>query len=364
MHAWSKTSLMLVLILALSACGPLRQISPPPGEVPGSATPSMAATATATALPAETAAVTPLPTTTSVSANIPTPTPIATHALEATLTPEVTFERNVNAYRIRFAPNGTWVEFTDTISANTPKRYILSAMQGQIMSVSIPQGAAFSVQVTGADKKTLTNPLYPLPFWRGVLPSTQDYIVSIQSQENGPFTLRIAINPPGKVTQNFGFVDPSSMVALSYTDEFAPTTVEVPAASTKGNPVLTLAFIDPTFYSPRTNLSEAYLLLAATSDPTIVSTCTQPSTQVPETITGQVSVNGYTFTHSEFSGAAAGNRYDQTSYRSVVENKCFEVIFLIHSTNIGNYPAGTVVEFDRSALIAKFEAILNTFLVK
>ncbi len=303
------------------------------------------------------------PVTTSIDTSIPTPTMVPTPTFESTSTPNIAFDPGLNAFRIRFAPNGTWIELNDSISANTPKRFILSAMQGQVMSVSIPQGPAFSLQISGIDKKTLNDPLQSLPFWRGILPSTQDYIITVDSQADGPFTLRIAVNPQGQATQNFVFSDPRYLVALSYTDEFAPTDVQIPV-SPKGIPLLTLAFIDPTFYSPRTNLSEAYLMLAATTDPVIVSTCTQPSTQVAETLTGQVTINNYAFTRSEFSGAAAGNRYDQVAYRTIWENKCFEVISLIHSTNIGNYPAGTVVEFDRAALLGKFEAVLDTFLAK
>ena len=129
-------------------------------------------------------------------------------------------------------------------------------------------------------------------------------------------------------------------------------------------PLFTLAFIDPSFYYPNTNLSEAYLILTGTRDPVTVSTCTQPSTDQPETITGQVTINNYTFTRAEFTDVAAGNLYDQISYRTVFDKKCFELIVLIHSTNIGNYTPGTVVEFDRDALLKKFEAVLDTFIVK
>ena len=299
-----------------------------------------------------------------IDTSIPTPTLIPTQTIESTSTPEITFDRNANAERIRFAPNGTWVELSGKIAANSSKRYILSAMQGQIMSVSIPQGPAFTVGVAGADKKPLSDPKNPQPFWRGGLPSTQDYTLTVNSQAGGAFSLRVAINPPGQASQDFWYFDGKiPYVGISYTDEFAPTEVQVPV-NIKGAPMLTLAFIDPAFYSPRTNLIEAYLVLAATSDPAIVASCTQPSTQVAETVTGQVKVNNYTFTRSEFSGAAAGNRYDQTAYRTVWNNNCIELVFLIHSANIANYPAGTVVEFDRATLLNKFEAILGSFIAK
>jgi hypothetical protein len=353
MHAWSKFGLIFIVILALPACGPLRQISPAAVEVPQTDTPSLPITAT----------VTPLAATTAVDTNIPTFTSTPTRTPETTPTPQVAFDANANADRIRFAPNGTWVEINDTISANTPKGFILSAMQGQVMSVSIRQGPAFTVEAAGANGKVLSDPQSPRPFWRGELPASQDYLITVETQAAGPFTLRIAIAPPGQSTQNFGFVDPGFAVAINYTDEFAPTDVQAPV-TIKGTPLLTLAFIDPTFYSPITNLSEAYLQVAASADPAIVSTCTQPSTQVAETVTGQETIKGYTFTRSEFNGAAAGNRYDQITYRTAWENKCFEVVFLIHSTNIGNYPTGTVVEFDRTTLMRKFETVLESFVAK
>jgi len=45
----------------------------------------------------------------------------------------------------------------------------------------------------------------------------------------------------------------------------------------------------------------------------------------------------------------------------VLDNKWHEVIYLIHSRNIRDYPAGTVAAFDRAALLKKFEAVLATF---
>ena len=303
------------------------------------------------------------PVTTHIDTSIPTPTLIPTPTPEPTATPNVAFDPNTHAYRIRFPPNATWVELNDSIAANESKRYVLSAMQGQMLSVSIPQGPGFAVEVAGADQKPLSDSRAQQFFWRGALPSTQDYIITVASQAAEPFTLRVVINPPGQATQDFGFSDKKYLVALSYTDDFAPILAEPPAVL-KGQPLLTLAFIDPVFYSPTTNLGEAYLTLTATADPAIVAACTQPAANRAETVTGPVTISNYTFDRAEFTGAAAGNLYDQISYRTVFNTKCFEVIFLFHSGNIGNYSPGMVVEFDRAALIKKFETVLDTFLAK
>ena len=297
-----------------------------------------------------------------VDTSVPTPTPVPSPTPEPSATPNVSFDPSAQAYRIRFAPGGTWVEIHDTISADAPKRYVLAALRGQVLGVSIEQGAGFSVSVGGADGKLLSDAANASPFWRGTLPSTQDYLLTVSSQTGGPLTLRVTANPPGQATQGFSFTDGKYLVSLYYNDAFAPTVADIPIEH-KGNVLLALAFIDTPFYFS-TNLSEAYLLLTGTPDAATVATCTKPLVDRGETLQGQVSINGYTFTEASFTEGAAGNRYEQIAYRTVAQDKCFEVIYLIHSTAIGNYPAGTVKEFDRTDLLARFEAVLNSFIAK
>jgi photosystem II stability/assembly factor-like uncharacterized protein len=300
------------------------------------------------------------PPTVSIDTSIPTPTPVPTATLEPTPTPNVVYDPTAHANRVKFAPYATWVQLAGVSAANGDVRYVLSAMQYQVMSVAILQGAPFSVEVVGADQAVLSDPKNPQSYWRGGLPATQDYFVTVKAPIEAQFTLRIAINPPGLANQYFEFSDPQYGVVLDYSDEFAPVSWQLPF-TTKGTPLLSLYFIEPSFYYPGTNLIEAALALTATAEPGAVSTCTQPSTQTGDIVSGQVTVNGYTFTRSEFVGAAAGNRYDQVFYRTVTGGKCFEVIFLIHSAEIGNYPPGTVVEYDRERLLHQFESVLGTF---
>ncbi len=297
-----------------------------------------------------------------IDTTIPTPTPVPSDTPQPTPMASETYDAQCNCDRLTFAPNATWAEIDGAVSDTTGTRYILSAMQYQVMSVSIAEGAPFTVQVSGADGKTLTDPQNPQFYWRGGLPSTQDYVIKVTSQVQGPFTLRLAINPPGLAQQYFEFIDPQTGALLDYSDEFAPISWQLPF-TTKGTPLLSLYFIEPTYYYPTTNLNEAGLLLASSSDPSTVSTCTQPG-QPGETAMGQVTIHGFTFTKSEFVGAAAGNRYDQLFYRTVAEGRCFEVIFLIHSAEIGNYPPGTVVEYYRDQLLHQFESVLDTFNIK
>ncbi len=304
-----------------------------------------------------------IPPTVTIDTSIPTPTPVPTATLEPSPTPAVVFDAQANADRVTFAPNATWAEVSSSLTASGEKRFVLSALQNQVMSVSVPQGAPFTVAVAGADKRVFTDAQNPQFYWRGELPSTQDYFVTVKSPVAGPFTLRIAINPPGLPYQYFEFFDPQTGALLDYSDEFAPISWQLPF-SLKGTPLLTLYFIEPSYYYPTSNLNEAALVLTASTDSVVVASCTQAPAGSGEVISGTVSINGYTFTQSEFVGAAAGNLYDQLFHRTVVNDTCFEVVYLIHSSEIGNYPPATVAAYDRPRLLHKFDEVLGSFAVK
>jgi hypothetical protein len=61
-------------------------------------------------------------------------------------------------------------------------------------------------------------------------------------------------------------------------------------------------------------------------------------------------------------GAAAGNRYDETVYALPGTNPCIAVRYFIHYGVIENYPAGTVRAFDEAALRSEFDAIRRTLI--
>jgi hypothetical protein len=290
-----------------------------------------------------TAQPTPLPTGTS------TPIPLPTNNLLA------------DENRIKFASGGPWAEVGTHLEGNQEIRYVLSAMEGQIMSISVRQSWPFIVEVTSPSSDPLIDPSVEYPFWRGILPTTGDYTILVKTHATGDFTLRVAVNPPEEPYQYFDYSDPQHLYTLHYTDEFAPFE-NVPAGDFKGNPELVLGLIRPDFLSPVTNLVEAYFLFSVMDDAQTVNTCTQPLSPL-ETITGQKTINGYDFTQSEAFGVAAGNNYDQVIYRTVYNNICYEAVFYMHSGNIGNYTPGAVIEFDRNELVQKFEGILATFTV-
>ena len=73
-----------------------------------------------------------------------------------------------------------------------------------------------------------------------------------------------------------------------------------------------------------------------------------------------VTTNGITYSVATGSDAGAGNFYDETVYAVQGSSPCLAVRYYIHSLNIGNFTPGTVKAFDRTALVAQFDAIRAT----
>lgn len=311
----------------------------------------------------------------------PTFTPIPTFTVEAqtvvqppadlpTLTPPAVQSGLLNI--IQFNVNSAYADITDSIAAGSSKTYLISAIQGQMMSISIlpqiPEGdwGYIPMQIKGADGSILCPQVvdYDCIFWRGALPSSQDYFVTLTPTGDVlQFVMRVAINPPGKDAQYFHYNNAVTGLSLTYPDSFAPA---IPAAGNyKINPELTLQFIDSKTYE-KTNLSEVYLFVSSTTDAQVVAACTSPNQNGggPEQVIGNEVINGFTFTHSVSEGAGAGNYYEQEIYRMVHKNICYEVIYFIHSSNIGNYPPGVVAEFDRNAILQKLDDVFSTFTIE
>ena len=67
--------------------------------------------------------------------------------------------------------------------------------------------------------------------------------------------------------------------------------------------------------------------------------------------------NGTEYSFASSTGAAAGNRYEEDVYALATSSPCTAVRYFIHSAAIENFPAGTVREFDRGALLTEFDKI-------
>ena len=66
---------------------------------------------------------------------------------------------------------------------------------------------------------------------------------------------------------------------------------------------------------------------------------------------------GVVYSYASTTGAAAGNFYEEDVYALPQSSPCTAVRYYIHTTDINNYPAGTVQQFDRAKLMDAFDGI-------
>jgi hypothetical protein len=79
--------------------------------------------------------------------------------------------------------------------------------------------------------------------------------------------------------------------------------------------------------------------------------------------TSTVTESGVTYTVASITGAAAGNRYEETFFALQGTQPCVVVRYSVHYGVIENYPPGTVREFDKTALLAQFDAIRRSLVI-
>ncbi|OHA58216.1 MAG: hypothetical protein A2571_03065 [Candidatus Vogelbacteria bacterium RIFOXYD1_FULL_44_32] len=114
----------------------------------------------------------------------------------------------------------------------------------------------------------------------------------------------------------------------------------------------------PRSFQPGTNFSEATITLAGSTSAT--STCTDlPNEALIKS--GPVNIGGVQFERAEISEGAAGNLYQTTVYRRLVNNICLSIESTIHSTNLGVYDQGTVKEFDQSKIADLLWSVISTY---
>lgn len=111
--------------------------------------------------------------------------------------------------RIKFPKGETAITLNDHLAVGEKsKRYVLKALAGQIMRVTISP-SWIHLRIVGQDGTVLESQDYHrFNFWRGKLPATQDYLIELERKsaaENEDFLLSVLINPVGQATQWFTF---------------------------------------------------------------------------------------------------------------------------------------------------------------
>lgn len=161
------------------------------------------------------------------------------------------------ATRIQFAQGATSAVVDGFLPAGTTADHVLRAMAGQEMQVLLwsPDESIF-LAVLGQDGTLFQNALFRQTQWSGVLPYTQDYILSAVSMSAGaPYALRVTIparipsGPAGTVYQVNSPVqriwpDGVEFVGSYVLNAFADQTVDIVLSSPNGNVLLNVVGAD------------------------------------------------------------------------------------------------------------------------
>lgn len=143
-------------------------------------------------------------------------------------------------------------------------------------------------------------------------------------------------------------------------DGFVPDTDYINFDLGPGHEIAGVGFHIPATFSQGTNLStDSHVAIERLNEVSCTPADFLDSPSPTETTTR--GSNSFAVAHQV--GAAAGNLYDETVYVTEKDNHCYAVRYFIHSSNIGNYPAGTVKEFDRASLLASFDRFLGSLVI-
>jgi hypothetical protein len=165
------------------------------------------------------------------------------------------------------------------------------------------------------------------------------------------------------------YQDPEGIFSFSYPENWSVRERE-PGLTTAWRmnttlPGLVMATVSaPEDYMPKTNFSDAKLVIGWSNDEQAIRTCaatTNDPMQGGPTIT-EAEVSGFPFSKMVSTEAAAGNRYETVSYLGLLDGDCWSLEYIIHSTNLGNYPPEQgISEFDRAKVISQLESIVQSF---
>lgn len=149
-------------------------------------------------------------------------------------------------------------------------------------------------------------------------------------------------------------------ISLQYGNDFtvysADQNIERPwsfVSDVSGTRLFTIVL--PREFQPRTNFSNAEIGLGVSTDRTAVENCVLA--QGGETTQG----NQQGFAVFTSTDAGAGNFYETTSRRIGIDSACIALESVIHSTNIGNYPAEQgITEYNRALVQAVIDTVMST----
>jgi hypothetical protein len=133
--------------------------------------------------------------------------------------------------------------------------------------------------------------------------------------------------------------------------------------SIMGGGIIKFRLVNNKYYQA-TNLKEASVVIGARDETEDLANCLKPeplSTYKGKELPQGKVINGVAFYEDFIREGAAGNWYEKVSYRTLYKDTCYEIALFTHSTNIGAYEPGTVLEFEKDEVLEKLDRVFATF---
>lgn len=148
---------------------------------------------------------------------------------------------------------------------------------------------------------------------------------------------------------------------ISYPPSWKVDTAHDYQALGPGKDLYGTAFVVSPSTASGTNLSDESYLSVETLPGTGTCTADKFLDDADEAGVHTEKDNGITYSVEHGNDAGAGNFYEETVYAVQGSYPCLAIRYFIHSTNIENYPPGTVKEFDKTKLLATFDKMRASF---
>ena len=145
---------------------------------------------------------------------------------------------------------------------------------------------------------------------------------------------------------------------------YAMTPSEDWRSGANGTPGITsFTLIIPRAFEPQTNFIEAKLTVGESKNGAAIKNCLAADVSGENAIpTSTAMINDIPFTVFRSNGAGAGNYYEMVSYRTLHAGQCYTVEYMIHSSQILNYPESyNLHAFDRARVTDLLNRIVSTF---
>jgi hypothetical protein len=149
--------------------------------------------------------------------------------------------------------------------------------------------------------------------------------------------------------------------AISYPPDWRVDTTHDYQSLGPGKDIYGTAFVVSASIASGTNLSNGSYLAVESLRGTAPCTADEFLDDADQAGAHTETDGGITWSVEHGSDAGAGNFYDETVYAVQGPRSCLAIRIFIHSTNIANYPPGTVREFDDTKLLATFGQMRASF---